>query len=82
MSTTPACESCGMPIEAGPYCQYCVDEQGQLQAFEERLARISQWMRRSTDGLSQSQAEARAIEYMATMPAWRDHPSLRARRSE
>ena len=33
------CQSCGMPIEAGPYCQYCIDESGNLQTFEERFAR-------------------------------------------
>lgn len=25
------CESCGMAIENGIYCQYCVDETGKLQ---------------------------------------------------
>ncbi len=78
--TTP-CESCGMPIEAGPYCQYCVDEDGNLQAFEERLARMAQWVRRRTAGVSDAQAQTQALEYMATMPAWRSHPELLARRS-
>lgn len=75
------CQSCGMPVEAGPYCPYCVDEHGNLQAFEERLARMAQWMRRSTPGLSQAEAEARALDSMATMPAWRGHPGLAARRT-
>jgi len=70
-----------MPIEAGPYCQYCVDESGNLQTFEERLARMTQWMRRTRDGLSQEEVESQAVEYMATMPAWRDHPQLMARRA-
>ena len=33
------CESCGMPIEAGPYCRHCVDDSGKLQPFEERFER-------------------------------------------
>lgn len=78
-STTP-CQSCGMPVETGPYCRYCVDERGNLQTFEERFARMAQWMRRSTPELSQAEAEARALDSMATMPAWRAHPGLSARR--
>jgi hypothetical protein len=73
------CQSCGMPIEAGPYCRYCVDEQGNLQTFEERFARMAQWMRRTRPELSQPEAEAQALDYMATMPAWRGHPGLLAR---
>jgi hypothetical protein len=37
------CESCGMPIESGTYCQHCVDEHGKLQAFDERFERMVQW---------------------------------------
>ena len=33
MTTAPACESCGMPIETGRYCGYCTDETGALQSF-------------------------------------------------
>jgi hypothetical protein len=36
------CESCGMPIESGPYGQYCVDDHGKLQAFDERFERMVQ----------------------------------------
>ena len=28
--TTTACESCGMPIESGRYCDHCTDETGVL----------------------------------------------------
>jgi hypothetical protein len=81
-SETTNCESCGMPVEAGPYCQYCVDEHGNLQVFEERLERLSQWIRRTgPDELSQSEAETKALQYMATMPAWRHHPKLSVRRT-
>jgi hypothetical protein len=39
MTTTAACESCGMPIETGRYCGYCTDETGALQSFDERFER-------------------------------------------
>jgi hypothetical protein len=66
-----------MPIEAGPYCNYCVDDAGHLQSFEDRFARMSQWMRRQEPALSQDDAEAKTLAYMATMPAWKDHPRVR-----
>lgn len=74
------CESCGMPIETGHYCQYCVDESGELQDFEERVARMSQFMKRRKPELSPADLEAEVLDYMATMPAWRDHPRVVARR--
>jgi len=68
------CESCGMPVEAGPYCRYCVDEHGKLQQFDERFARMVQFTRRQDPSLDQQTAEDRTLAYMATMPAWKDHP--------
>lgn len=50
------CESCGMSIEAGPYCQHCVDASRDLKAFDETFERFVQWSVRQ-DGLSQSEAE-------------------------
>jgi hypothetical protein len=67
------CESCGMPIEAGAYCMHCVDEDGQLQDFETRFARMVAWTMRQDIALDRTEAEKRTIAYMATMPAWRDH---------
>lgn len=71
------CESCGMPIETGPYCHYCVDDQGKLQEFNERFERMVQWAQRHEPNLSRPEAEAKTKKYMATMPAWREHPMLR-----
>ena len=71
------CESCGMPIEAGPYCPHCVDERGQLQDFPTRFARMVAWQERR--GHSRAQAETETLAYMATMPAWKDHPEVLAR---
>ena len=79
--TKTTCASCGLPIEAGPYCQYCVDDEGNLQEFEERLERLSQWFRRTREGLTQAEAQAKALDHMATMPAWRNHPALLAHRA-
>jgi hypothetical protein len=73
------CESCGMPIEAGPYCQYCVDEQGKLQDFDERFARMVQFTRRQDQSLDQKTAEERTLAYMASMPAWKNHPGVKGR---
>ena len=69
------CESCGMPIDDGQFCQYCVDDQGNLQPFEERFERMVQWALK--DGkLSREEAETQTRQYMKTMPAWRGHPEL------
>lgn len=79
MSDKTPCQSCSMPIEAGPYCQYCVDESGELQPFGERFERMLQWTRRHEPGLSAADAERKTLEFMSTMPAWKDHPELRHR---
>lgn len=71
------CESCGMPIEAGPYCRHCVDDAGRLQDFPTRFARMVAWQERR--GRPRAQAEKETIAYMASMPAWRDHPEVLAR---
>jgi hypothetical protein len=79
MSTAKKCESCGMPIESGTYCQYCTDATGKLQEFDERLERLTQWTLRQGQAATMTQAEQHALAYMATMPAWKDHPKLAAR---
>jgi hypothetical protein len=75
------CLSCGMPLtesrRAGTdYCEYCADESGALQPFDERFERMTQWAMRK-DGLDRATAEAETRAYMRTMPAWRDHPKLK-----
>lgn len=76
MTTTSACESCGMPIETGRYCGYCTDETGQLQSFDERFERMTAWQARRNPGHSQEEIERQTLDYMASMPAWRDHPRV------
>ena len=79
MTTTQACESCGMPIETGRYCANCTDETGQLQSFEQRFERMTAWQARRSPGTSREEIERQTLDYMATMPAWRDHPRVAAR---
>lgn len=76
MTKTP-CESCGMPIEAGPYCPHCVDADGKLQAFDERFERMIQWQARREPDASRAVLEKKTLAYMATMPAWKDHPRVK-----
>lgn len=73
---THHCESCGMPIESGAYCKYCVDTQGNLQDFDTRFERMIGWAMRENRKLSREQAEANTLEYMAKMPAWKNHPRV------
>lgn len=77
MSTTK-CESCGMPIETGRYCQYCVDESGALQSFDERFGRMVAWEQRKRPDATRADVEGATLAYMSTLPAWRDHPRVAA----
>jgi len=76
MSNKP-CESCGMPIETGPYCQHCVDDKGKLQPFEERFERMVQWQARREPSAPREVLEKKTLAYMGTMPAWKDHPRVK-----
>ena len=78
-TTTGSCESCGMPIETGRYCPHCTTEAGDLQPFDERFARMVAWQRRRHPEQSQAEVEAATLAYLATMPAWRDHPRVAGR---
>jgi hypothetical protein len=78
MSEERSCESCGMPIETGRYCQHCTDATGTLQPFEERFERMIAWQARRQPDASRAELETATLSYMATMPAWRDHPRVTA----
>jgi len=78
MSEIKHCQSCGMTIEDGTYCDHCTDEQGNLQGFDERFERMVQWTLRMEHAANRDEAERKTLAYMATMPAWRDHPRVRA----
>ena len=78
MTTAPACESCGMPIETGRYCGYCTDETGALQSFDERFERMTAWQARRNPSATRQEIERQTLDYLATMPAWQDHPRVAA----
>lgn len=73
------CQSCGLPIDGGRYCPYCVDAHGALQDFDTRFERMVAWAQRENPALPREQAERDTLAYMARMPAWADHPRVRAR---
>lgn len=77
MTDSHKCQSCGMPVSDGLYCEHCVDDKGQLQDFATRFDRMVQWQERR--GKARAEAEKETIAYMAQMPAWADHPEVRAR---
>ena len=76
--TTTHCESCGMPIETGQYCAYCTDADGVLQPFEERFEKMVAFQARREPSATREELEAATLAYLASMPAWRDHPAVRA----
>ena len=76
--STHACESCSMPIESGTYCSYCATPSGELQPFEERFERMVAFQAKRTPDKTPAELEALTLAYMAKMPAWKDHPRVRA----
>ena len=79
MTTSQTCESCGMPIESGRYCSHCTDESGQLQSFDQRFERMVAWQARRDPAATREELERQTLSYLATMPAWRDHPRVAQR---
>lgn len=81
-ASTPAsgsagsCDSCGMPVAAGQYCDQCVDAKGNLQPFHERLEKMVEFQLHRNPGLTRDEAHSQSRQYMADMPAWRNHPEL------
>jgi len=76
MNSPANCESCGMPIESGHYCDRCTDSTGTLQDFDTRFEKMVAWQSRSNPDQTREEAEASTLDYLATMPAWRDHPRV------
>jgi hypothetical protein len=55
-----------------------VDDKGELQSFEERFERMVARQAKRTPGASRTDLEAATLALMAKMPAWKDHPRVRA----
>jgi hypothetical protein len=70
------CESCGMPIESGVYCEHCSDENGALQSLDERIRRMSIFMKDQDSSLDDVAADIKVREYLKNMPAWKNHPDF------
>lgn len=60
-----------MSIDGGTYCQCCISENGELQAFGERFERMVQWAIKEEKQLSREGAEDKIKAYMCIMPAWK-----------
>ena len=75
MSET-ACQSCTMPIESGPYCEHCTDDNGALHPFEETFERFAQWTRHREPGISDDDLRRKVLSFMASTAAWSDHPEV------
>jgi hypothetical protein len=65
-----------MPVDEGPYCVHCVDQHGHLQAYDERLRRLTAFLQARDPTLDRAAAERQARAHMRTMPAWRGRPEL------
>ena len=74
-----SCESCTMPIESGPYCVHCASSSGQLRSFEEIFERFRQWSKSREPELEGEALRRKVLDFMASVPAWRDHPEVRSR---
>jgi hypothetical protein len=53
---------------------------GDLQSFDERFERMTAWQARRNPGASRQEIEQQTLDYMATMPAWKDHPRVMSSR--
>lgn len=77
-AATSSCQSCSMTIDSGDYCQYCTDDNGGLLSFDETFERFIQFAMGRDSSLNRETAEANTRQFMSTMPAWREHPSVLA----
>lgn len=67
------CQSCGAPITeetANPFCQYCMDENGQLKSRETVRDGIAAWLEMFTPNDGSVDFQKRADFYLKAMPAW------------
>lgn len=77
-----SCISCGMPMPSpeqhapgnpdSTYCKFCSTPDGELQTYDERLERLTQFTMREQN-IDREVAATKARERMAAMPAWSNH---------
>ena len=79
MTETLRCDSCTMPIESGALCQHCADTNGALRPFDELFPRMVQWTMRQDSGIDRATAEQKTLQFMASMPAWRNDAEVKRR---
>ncbi len=79
MTDKTPCQSCGLPIESGPYCTYCTDDDGQLFTFTETFERMVQFTMRNQGETDREVAARQTLDHMSRMPSWKEHPELLAR---
>jgi hypothetical protein len=48
----------------------------------ERFERMTSWQARRNPGATRQEIERQTLDYMATMPAWQDHPRVASRSPE
>lgn len=76
------CISCGMSLinkddypnqdETKTFCKFCATAAGELQEFDERLTRMTEFIIK-TQGFDKEAATVHARNLMKKMPAWKHH---------
>jgi hypothetical protein len=71
------CQSCAAPLDdpafqsnSDRYCQYCVDQSGNLVSREQALQNVMGWFKTWQPEISQTELQRRAEHYLLAMPAW------------
>lgn len=54
-----------------PYCRFCTNESGDLKSYEKVKEGLTQYIIQ-IQGIEKDQAEKKAIEGLASMPAWKN----------
>jgi hypothetical protein len=70
------CQSCAMPISNGDYCEHCVDSNGNLQELDERIRRMSLFVKSQSPQKTDQEILTDVKSYLRKMPAWHNHPRL------
>ena len=70
MSEARGCESCGMTIDDGTYCEHCTDDKGALRSFEQVFEGTVTGYFMGMQQMPRDEAEQAAKEHLSKMPAW------------